>query len=638
MSSSTTPSARPSWESKEITLKDVTKKISNGNSIYIGSCGSTPEATLNAIVNDIGLADIQVIQGFPGGNLPHLAENIDRFRTSSFFPMTRASFYTPEFATSSAKEGLADYTPMSFSAIPCLIQEGKLPIDVAIIKCTKPHRNFVSLGMGVEITREAIRHAKKFVIAEVNASMPWTEGPSKIHVDQIDFWIQHDAPLLTSAELWSQFFQAKQHDQQVLDRLGKNIIKEIPDGATLKFGWSPYAWCVIPFLRERKDLGLHNDLITEDLFRLMEDGVINNSKKNIDKGRTVVTHAHGTKELYEFLHRNPAIEFHPMAYVDDPQVIGKIDNLISIVGALKVDVTGQVATDSIAHKFYGGIWSDDDSMQGARFSKGGKPIVVLPSRSLQGRTNIVFSLPEGTGVSITRSEVEYIITEYGMAYVYGKSIRERCLELIKIAHPDFREALLDQCKHNHYLSQSQPGFSFKNKYPEQFECFHTTKKEKEVFIRPIKAVDIDMLRSFFHTLSDHSVYLRYFRKVKSMPQRILQKTADVDYSTDMALVVLYPARSPNQELIAIGQWVSPFNGGIPEIAFQVRDDWQGEGLGTSLFGRLVEIAESFDVVKLKADVLADNHAMRDVIEKSEVQFAASADFAVITYTFDLSPL
>ena len=315
--------------------------------------------------------------------------------------------------------------------------------------------------------------------------------------------------------------------------MGRNILQHIPKGATLKLGVSPLVFSVFPFLHECCNLGLHTDVYTESLFRLEIVGIINNSKKTIDRGRSVVSQAHGSQELYDFMDRNPAFKVHPLSYVNDPQVMAKLDNFIAIIGALKLDLTGQVATDSIAHKFYGSVWSDDDSVTGAQLSKGGKAIVVLQSKSLQGRSNLVFALPQGTGVSITRSDVEYVVTEYGTAYLYGKSICERCLALIDVAHPDFRLELLAQAKANHYISSSQPGLSFRSKYPQEFEClFTTTKTGRIVFCRPIKAaVDEDQLRSFFHKLSDRSVYLRYFCKLKSIAQRILQKTPDLDYWT-----------------------------------------------------------------------------------------------------------
>jgi acyl-CoA hydrolase/GNAT superfamily N-acetyltransferase len=626
--------SRKDWASKQITLEDVADKIPNGSAVYIGSTAATAEATLTAMVDNYKLANIQIIQMIPGGNLPHLTETLDRFRTCSFYSFTTTGYF--QQAEHGTAEGLEDYTPISISGVPRLLDEQRLRVDVAIIKTTKPHKGFVSLGMGVESTMDFIRHAN-IVIAEVNEYMPWTEGPSKITLDCIDWWIPLDKALLTSEELWPGYFDGqRQQPQDVMDRIGKNVIKEVPDGATLRFGVSPIAVSVLPFLNQRTNLGLHTDFFTESLFRLHKEGVITNAHKTIDRGRSVVSQAHGmSQEFYEFLDRNPVIEFHPSSYVSDPQILAKIDNLISIVGALKVDLTGQVATDSIAHKFYGGIWSDDESIRGARFSKGGKPIVVLPSKSLQGRSNIVFELPPGTGVSITRSDVEYVVTEYGTAYLYGKSIRERCLSLIELAHPDFRRDLLAQAKAKRYISQSQPGRSFGSIYPAELECLHTTKQNKSVFVRPIKVADEDHLRDFFFKLSDHSVYLRYFRKLKSMPQRILQKTADVDYSTDMALVVLSPPDGHQNELVAIGHWVSDPRGGLSEIAFQVRDDWQGEGLGTYLFQRLVEIAKTVGLPKFKADVLADNKGMNAIFENSGVPCRRTSDFGVITYIFDL---
>ncbi len=465
--------------------------------------------------------------------------------------------------------------------------------------------------------------------------MPWTEGPSKVPISTIDFWIPAHQSLLTTYELWPDLALSPNWPKEVRDQIGRNTVKEIPDRATVRFGVSPLVFSIIPFLKEKKDLGLHTDLLSEPLYQLQEEGVITNAFKTVDRGRSVVSQAHGSQELYDFCDRNPAVEFHPSSYTCNPHTLSKIDNLISVVGALKVDVTGQVATDSIAHKFYGGVWSDDDSIRGAKFSKGGKPIIVLPSKSIAGRSNIVFELPPGTGVSITRSDVEYVITEIGTAYLYGKSIRERCLAMIDVAHPDFRQQLLEQAKEKKYISRSQPGRFSGSVYPAELEGLHRTKSGKPVLVRPIKAVDEDHLRNFFHKLSDHSVYLRYFRKMKSMPQRILQKTADVDYSKDMAIVVFSPPDAHNHELIALGQWVSDPRGGVPEIAFQVRDDWQGEGLGTFLFDRLMDIARVNRVAKLKADVLSDNKGMNAIFERSAIPYTKQSDFGVITYMFDL---
>ena len=408
----TTTTALPCWEAKEITLEDVPENIPNGSTVYIGSCSSTPEAVLNALVNHWKSTDIQILQMIPGGNLPHMRENIDRFRTSSFFSLSKTMYmglepakHTTKSSSKRMMEGLADYRPMSYASVPRLLKENIVSVDVAVIKVTPPHKGYVSLGCGVEHTLSFIRHAR-VVVAEVNLHMPWTEGHSKLRVEEIDYWVRHDEPLLTTGQLWPDLL--KQHDmnqypQHVMDVMGENLVKLIPDGATLKFGWSPLSYVVLPFLHRRQNLGLHTDVLVEDMFHLHESGVFNNSLKTLDTGRTVVSQAHGSAELYEYLDRNPAIEFRSSDYVNDPLTLGKIDHLIAIEGALKIDMTGQVATDSIAHKFYGGVASTSESVRGAHFSKGGFPIVVLPSKSLQGRSNLLFALPPGSGVTITRS-------------------------------------------------------------------------------------------------------------------------------------------------------------------------------------------------------------------------------------------
>jgi acyl-CoA hydrolase len=320
-----------SWESKQIKMADVVGKIQNGYSIYITSCAATPEATLKALTDDWKVADIRIVQMLPGGNLPHLFENVDRFRTWSCYSFHKTGFYENE-----GGEGLQDYTPVSVFAVPRLLRENKLHVDVAIIKVTPPHKNFVSLGMGVELTTDFVKHAK-IVIAEVNENMPWTEGQSKIPISDIDYWVKVDEKLSTTRELWPGFFDKPGFPEEVLHKIGENVIKEVPDRATLKFGISPLCFCVFPFLRQRKDLGLHNEIITDILFELHNEGVITNKYKTINTGRSIVSQAHGGQELYEFLDRNPVIEFRNASYVNDPQTLARIDNLVSIVGAFKVD-------------------------------------------------------------------------------------------------------------------------------------------------------------------------------------------------------------------------------------------------------------------------------------------------------------
>ncbi|MFT6269063.1 MAG: acyl-CoA hydrolase/RimJ/RimL family protein N-acetyltransferase [Alphaproteobacteria bacterium] len=615
------------WQAKRIELADVAEKIPNGSNITIGSTSATAHATLAAIVKDKSLLDINILQFIVGGELPHLEEHPNRFRTTTNFAFDRA--------LQKIRQGITDYVPVSASNVNRLFVERLVPVDIAIIKVTPPNkRGMCSLGMGVDFARESVM-AAKVVIAEVSEFMPWTSGDSLIHTDDINWWIAHNVRLLTADELFPKL-NKNVLSAPVLAKIAENVISEIPDGATLKFDLNIAVNQLVPFLKVKKDLGLHTDLLTDELLQLIKSGVINNTKKTIQRGKTVVSHASGGKALFRYIHRNPKVEFHSLYKINRIDHIAQQDNLIAIIGGLKIDLSGQVAVDSIGSRFYTGVGSSDDSIRGAGYSKGGKPIVVLPSTSVNGNSNILFALPKGTGVTITRQDVHYVITEYGTAFLFGKSIRERCLALIDIAHPNFRKHLLDQAKNSFYIHSEQSGNSYISAYPKILECAHQTKQDKKVFVRPIRALDEDRLRDFFHKLSDHNVYMRYFSHIRSLPQKVLKQFSDIDYAKDMALVVLYPPQTTQQEIVGIGQWFIDPHDGVPELALQIRDDWQGQGLGYFMFLRLTEIAKSYEIKQLKADVLVDNSAMNRVFETSDIPYQRKIELGVYSYVFDLS--
>ncbi|MFT4653950.1 MAG: acyl-CoA hydrolase/RimJ/RimL family protein N-acetyltransferase [Patiriisocius sp.] len=619
---------KPDWQAKRIELADVAEKIPNGSNITIGSTSATAHATLAAIVKDESLVDINILQFIVGGDQPHLGEHPNRFRTTTNFAFDKA--------LQKIRQGIADYVPVSASNVNRLFVERLVPVDIAIIKVTPPNKQgMCNLGMGVDFTRESVM-AAKVVIAEVSEYMPWTSGNSLIHTDDIDWWIEHNARLLTAEELFPKL-NKNVLSQPVLTKIAHNVVSEIPDGATLKFDLNIAVNQLVPFLKGKKDLGLHTDLLTDELLQLIKLGVINNTKKNLQRGKTVVSHASGGNALFRYIHDNPEVEFHSLYKINRIDQIAQQDNLIAIVGALKVDLSGQVAVDSVGSRFYTGVGSSDDSIRGAGYSKGGKPIVVLPSTSVNGNANILFALPKGTGVTITRQDVHYVITEYGTAFLFGKSIRQRCLALIDIAHPDCRKDLLEQAKNSFYIHGEQSGNSYISAYPKILECTHQTNQDNEVFVRAIKALDEDRLRDFFHKLSDQNVYMRYFSHLRSLPQKVLKQFSDIDYAKNMALVVLYPPQSIQQEIVGIGQWFIDAHAGVPEIALQIRDDWQGQGLGYFMFLRLIKIAKSYEIRQLKADVLIDNTAMNRIFERSGIPYQRKAELGIYSYVFNLIP-
>lgn len=618
---------RADWQAKKLPLDAVAQKVPDGSRVYIGSTSATAQATLNALVSDRHpLRDINILQFIPGGELPHLDEHVSRVRTTAFFAYAQAA--------EKIREGIADYLPISSARIHRLIKEKRLPIEVAIVKMTPPDDSgYCNLGTGVDYSLEAIE-AADIVIAEICKHMPWTKGNTLVHSHKITWWTENNEELPNPRDLFP--WMKKWHlDKEVLEKIAEHVMFEVPDGATIKLDLTALTNDLVPYLSRRKNLGLHTDILTDQLLSLIKSGVITNTNKNVNTGKTVVCHAFGSKELYSYVHRNPNIEFQSAYQVNRLDRLAANNNLVTIISGLKVDLSGQVAVDSVGSRFYAGVGSADDSMRAAGYSSGGKPIVALPSRSVKGNSNILMALPEGTGVVITRYDVHYVITEYGTAFLFGKTIRERCLALINIAHPEFRQALLEEAKEKFFIHAQQPGHSFTSLYPKQFECRHTTTQNKEVFVRPIKAVDEDLLRDFFHKLSDQNVYMRYFTQVRSLPQQVLKQYADIDYSKDMALVALHPPETANHAIVGIAQWIMDKEDGIPEIAIQIRDDWQGHGLGTFFSKRLMAIAAKCGIKHLKADVLADNKVMNQIFETMGIPYKRKLEFGVYSYLFDL---
>ncbi|MGK0289898.1 MAG: acyl-CoA hydrolase/GNAT superfamily N-acetyltransferase [bacterium] len=621
--------ANKEWTSKKVSIETAISKIQHGSHIYISNGAATPNLMLTNMVRpEFALVDNEIIQFLPIGPTPHLEDGVRSFRTNSFF--IDGKLYQ------ASKRGYCDYTPVDISAISKLIEDEQIRIDIAIIKITPPNEEgFCSLGIAVDCVREMIEKAK-IVIAEVNPQMPWTYGNSLVSNDQIDYWIDNDEELATFSEEQQSFLPTILDKDVVLSKIGNYIANEIPDNATIQIGLGEAPNSVIPFLDKHQNLGLHTELLTDGLMHLIKSGVINNSQKTFLNGRSIVSHAFGSKDLYKFVDSNPEIEFHPFSFLSNWNNIGKNDNMIAIAEGYEVDLTGQICAESKGYDFYGGFGGKSDFCRGSLLSKGGKSIIAMPSTSNNGReSNIVLSLSVGSGVVITRAEVHYVVTEYGVAYLFGKTIRERALALIEIAHPKFRERLFRMAKQHNYVNPKQPGAALRNRYPKEAESIFSSKNHGDVIVRPVRPIDESKVRDFFHSLSDRSVYLRYFQQIRSLPHQVLQKTVDIDYSYNFALIVL-DSNKESQKIIGMGQWVVDEHVGIPDLAFQVRDDWQGEGVGWCLFNRLVEVAQSRKITTLKADVLAENKPMLALFERCGYPIQKKHEFGVVNITFDIS--
>jgi acyl-CoA hydrolase len=344
-------------------------------------------------------------------------------------------------------DGRADYTPIYLSEIEELFESGAMPIDVALVEVSPPDSHgFCSFGVGVDTTLTAAKCAR-YVVAQVNEHMPRTYGDSFIHVSDIDAVVESSRPL---CEL------RKPAVTEMHVAIARNVAGLIEDGAVLQTGIGGIPDAVLPFLMDRKDLGVHSELVSDSVIPLVEKGVITGARKNFKTRKIVVGFALGTRKLFEFVDNNPIFDFRPTAYTNNPERIALNDNMVAINSALQVDLTGQVCSDSIGNQFYSGIGGQVDFLRGASRSRGGKPIIAISSTAKNGTiSRIVPMLSPGAGVVTSRGLVRYVVTEHGVAYLHGKSIRERAKALIEIADPKFREELYEYCERTKWLQRPE---------------------------------------------------------------------------------------------------------------------------------------------------------------------------------------
>lgn len=405
--------------------------------IYIHPGCAEPEALAEAL-SERGphVRDVEIVHLLTLGHADYVSQSLENhFRHNAFF--------IGHNTRQAVNEGRADYTPIFLHEIEGLFETAAMPLDVAFIQVSPPDSHgYVSLGVGVDITMTAAKRARR-VVAQVNARMPRTYGDTFIHVSKIDAFVEISRPL---PEL------KKDGGGAVEDAIGKHIASLIDDGACLQLGIGGIPNAVLKNLMDRRDLGIHTEMVSDNVVPLIESDVINGRRKNFKPRKIIVSFVLGTKKLFDFVHENPLFEFQPASYTNDPWQIARNDNMVAINSALEVDLTGQVCSDSVGQMFYSGFGGQVDFIRGAARSKGGKPIIALPATAKGGTiSRIVPMLTSGAGVVTTRSDVHYIVTEFGIAYLHGKTVRERAKALIDIAHPDFRAELYEHCERMHWV-------------------------------------------------------------------------------------------------------------------------------------------------------------------------------------------
>jgi 4-hydroxybutyrate CoA-transferase len=431
----------PGYSHKIQTSDEALRLVQSGMRVYIQPGCAEPEALVQALMRrGPEVRDVEIVHMMTMGCAPYVApEMAGHFRHNAMFigPNVREAI----------NDGRADYTPIYLSEIEGLFESGEMPIDVALIEVSPPDSHgFCSFGVGVDTTLTAAKCARH-VIAQVNNYMPRTYGDSFIHVSDIDAVVEWSQPLC-------ELKKPAVTDMHVA--IARNVAGLIEDGAVLQTGIGGIPDAVLPFLMDRKDLGVHSELVSEGVIPLIEAGVITGARKNFKPRKIIVGFVLGGKRMFEFVDNNPIFELHPTAYTNDPGLIARNDRMVAINSALQVDLTGQVCSDSIGNQFYSGIGGQVDFLRGASRSKGGKPIIAISSTAKKGKiSRIVPTLSPGAGVVTSRGLVRYVVTEHGVAYLHGKSIRERAKALIEIADPKFRDELYEYCEKTKWLQRPE---------------------------------------------------------------------------------------------------------------------------------------------------------------------------------------
>ncbi len=614
----------PDWQEKYrdmiATPRAAIARVRPGQRVFIGTaCAEPLELVRELTSRACELADVEIVQLLTKGEAPYATEKLAQcFLVNSFFIGTRVRGHI--------QEGFGQYTPVLLSDIPRIFSSGQLPLDVVLIQVSPPDtRGKVSLGISVDIVKSAAENGS-LVIAQVNARMPRTLGDSFLDIYDLDVLVPSDTPLIE---------RHAPESNAVTRRIGEHIASLVEDGSTMEFGIGRIPHALVEFLTFKKDLGIHTEMITDSILRLIASGAITGNRKTTDRGKIVASFCMGTTELYEFVHNNPLFCFRPTEYVNDPFIIGMQHKMVAINMALEIDLTGQVCADSLGSRFYSGIGGQVDFNRGAARSEGGKAIIAMPATAHNGTiSRIVARLTPGAGVVTTRGEVHYVVTEYGVAYLHGKSIQDRALALISIAHPHFREQLMKEAIEAHYLRQELADVEGRFIVASQeMQTAMLLNDGTQVTFRPVHPTDLAGMRDILYALSQETLYYRFMSRSQRFGQKEIQNFVYVDHRKDVAIVATIP-EAHGDEIIAMGRYYLDEKTNRAEVAFVIRDAWQKHHIGTFLFKHLATIAKRNGIAGFTAEVLRENQGMQAIFNHSGYTVKSSLQEGVYSFQID----
>jgi acyl-CoA hydrolase/GNAT superfamily N-acetyltransferase len=597
---------------------EAMRLIRPGRRVFIGSSCGEPQHLVRELTKAFDyLTDVEILRLFNLETTP-LTLIADKTKDQA---LNIRSFYAGSAKTKGIARNQRFLTPINLSSVPRLFKSRMLPIHTALIQVSPPDDfGWMSLGVSVDITLAAAQSAD-LVIAQVNPRMPRILGRSFIHVNEVDVFVEYEEPLMTIGETPG-VEAAKGIARLIASRL-------IEDGSTIAIGLGATSEAILMALSEKNDLGVHTQYLTSDMMHLFSKGVVTNRKKGFNDGKMVASSAIGNEEFYGFLNDNPAIEFHPSDYVNDPAVIARHHKMVAMSVAMTIDLTGQVAADALPHNQFSGVTGVLDFIRGATASPGGKSILMLPSTASQGQKSRIVPLLSDTAVVVPRSDVQLVVSEYGAVNLFGKSFQERALGLISIAHPDFRDELFFHAKQMGLLSAERTLHeSIHGVYPVHLEEILEIHGQ-QITVRPAKPVDARRIQEHFYSLEKDDVIARFFHEKRSFDKNEAEEVSQIDYVNDFTMLAIVGEFGFSQ-VIGIGEYLLDPATNYAEIAFSISRPYQKLGLGKVLIHKLESAARRHGIAGFFAYTAAHNRGMIRLFKRLPYKVKSAFDGDMVT--------
>jgi len=611
------------YQGKLRTAEEAISLIRSGKRVFIGSACGEPIHLVNTLVDQASrFSDLEIVRLMSSNRSP-----LSMIATESQENNLNVRVIYQGSATSSRLAAKKRYiAPMNLFSVPRLFKERHLPLHAALIQVSPPDSfGWMSLGVSVDVTMAAALSAD-LVIAQVNPRMPRILGHSFIHLDDVDIFVEYEEDVLRIENI-PEFESAL-----TIGRLVGNLVD---DGSTIQMGLGNTPQGIMMALSEKNDLGIHSQFMVNCMMDLVQKGVITNRKKGLNNGKLVASSAIGTKELYEFLHDNPAIEFYPSDYVNDPNIISQHNKMVAINVAMAIDLTGHVAAEVMPQNHYSGVTGLLDFVRGASSSPGGKSIIIIPATRNQGKTSRILAELDSGAVVVPRSDVSYVVSEFGAVNLFGKNLQERAMAMISLAHPDFRDELLQKAKDQGLMGKKRTLTEFvKGIYPAKMEETRTYGEERVTF-RAAKPVDDRRIQEHFYNMTSEDIQSRFFHEKTCFLRDDMEGMFQIDYVKDMTVVAV-TGEFGFGKVVGMGVYLLEPSRNIAEIAFSVSKEWQNRGIANVIIKKLIRAARENDIAGVVAYTSMTNKGMIKLFNNIpyKVQTSVEDDMLVLMTRFD----